>query len=298
MTTLDDPASNVSSDAAPPGLVRNRSPVAYRTLALWGVPIGVIALAALFAPLLAPAAPDATNFSQRFAAPSLHHLFGTDELGRDEFTRILYGTRISLGLTLLAAVSASVIGLVVGLVAGFVGGVVDQVLMRIVDALLALPGFILALAVAGLLGPGLIHLVLAVIAVWWTGYARVVRSMVLSIRQRPYVDAARATGSSGTRIIIRHVLPNVAGPSVVLVMLEMAHILLALAALSFLGLGVPQPTPEWGAMIADARAYLDQAPQLLAYPGAAITLVALLCNLAGDGLRDALDPRVQRHVLS
>jgi ABC-type dipeptide/oligopeptide/nickel transport system permease subunit len=186
----------------------------------------------------------------------------------------------------------------VGLVAGFVGGVVDQVLMRIVDGLLALPGFILALAVAGLLGPGLTHLVLAVIAVWWTGYARVVRSMVMSVRQRPYVDAARATGSSGARIMICHVLPNVAGPSVVLVMLEMAHILLALAALSFLGLGVPQPTPEWGAMIADARAYLDQAPQLLAYPGAAITVVALLCNLAGDSLRDALDPRIQRHVLS
>jgi peptide/nickel transport system permease protein len=295
VTTLYEP---VGEEAPAPPAEAHRQGPPYRNLLLWGIPLAITALAAILAPWLSPSGPDMTDFAHRFAAPSLRHLLGTDELGRDELARILYGARISLGLTFLAAVAASTIGMIVGLVAGFVGGVVDQVLMRIVDGLLALPGFILALAVAGLLGPGLTHLVLAVIAVWWTGYARVVRSMVLSVRQRPYVDAARTGGSSNTRIVIRHVLPNVAGPSVVLVMLEMAHILLALAALSFLGLGVPQPTPEWGAMIADARAYLDRAPQLLAYPGAAITLVALLCNLAGDGLRDAIDPRVQRHVLS
>ncbi|MGH9076195.1 MAG: ABC transporter permease [Acidimicrobiales bacterium] len=269
-----------------------------RAATAWLALLGLLGLVSVLAPVIAPGGPDVTSFTHRFAGPSLHHLLGTDELGRDELTRLLYGARISLGLTLLAALAASGIGLVVGLVTGFLGGVVDQVLMRVVDGLQALPGLILALAVAGLLGPGLTHIVAAIVAVWWTGYARVVRSMVLSVRRREFVDASRATGATGTRLVFRHVLPNVVGPSIVLVMLEMAHILLALAALSFLGLGVPQPTPEWGTMIADARAYLDQAPQLLLYPGGAITLVALACNLAGDGLRDALDPRLQRHVLS
>lgn len=291
------------TEAGAPLAPRGRRGVADSRLELgralrWSAPLILFGLLAVLGPVLAPANPNATDFAHRFAGPGLSHLLGTDELGRDELSRLLFGARISLGLTLVAALSASAIGLAVGLIAGYLGGAVDQVLMRLVDGLQALPGLILALAVAGLLGPGLVHLVLAVVAVWWTGYARVVRSMVLSVRGRPFVDAAKATGSSSSRVIWRHVLPNVLGPSVVLVMLEMAHILLALAALSFLGLGVPQPTPEWGTMIADARSYLDQAPQLLIYPGAAITLVALACNLAGDGLRDALDPRLARHVLS
>lgn len=299
MTTA--PESAVSPTASPFLHLRGRRTGQLprrRAETWWLVLLIFLALLSVLAPVLAPASPNLTDVTHRFATPSARHMLGTDELGRDELTRLLYGARLSLGLTFIAGLLASGIGLVVGLVTGFFGGIVDQVLMRVVDGLQALPGLVLALAVAGLLGPGLTHIMLAVVVVWWTGYARVVRSMVLSVRQREFVGAARAMGARDVRLVLRHVLPSVLGPSVVLVMLEMAHILLAVAALSFLGLGIPQPTPEWGTMIADARAYLDQAPQLLLYPGAAITVVALACNLAGDGLRDALDPRLQRHVLS
>jgi peptide/nickel transport system permease protein len=258
----------------------------------------VVIVGAVFAPLIAPTGPDTADFLHEFAAPSWHHPLGTDMLGRDELARILHGARISVGLAAAAAIAASALGLAMGLLAGFLGGVVDMVIMRVVDGLQALPGLLLALAVAGLLGAGVTNIFIAVIAVWWTGYARVVRSMVLSIRERQFVDAARGMGASRLWLIRRHLLPNVAGPAVVLVTLELAHILLALAALSFLGLGVRPGTAEWGTMLADARNYLDRAPQLLVFPGAAITLVGLACNLVGDGLRDALDPRLQRDVLA
>ena len=257
----------------------------------------VITLASILRPLIAPAGPDRSDFLHTLEGPSLQHLLGTDELGRDELARLLQGARLSLGLAAIAALCSAAIGLALGLVAGFIGGLADLVIMRVVDALQALPGLILALAVAGLLGAGIVNIVIAVIVVWWTGYARVVRSMVLSVRERQYVDAARGMGATRRWLVVRHVLPNVIGPAVVLASLEMAQILLALAALSFLGLGVTPPTPEWGTMLAGARDNLDRDPLLVILPGVAITLAAVACNLVGDGLRDALDPRLQRDVI-
>lgn len=272
-------------------LVRDRAATAGLVL------LALFVAAAVFAPLLVPAAPTATNFSDTLAPPSAQHLLGTDELGRDELSRILYGARVSIGMAATAAALAAAIGLTIGMLAGFSGGAFDLTVMRVVDALQALPGLLLAFAVAGLLGAGLINIEIAVIAVWWTGYARVVRSMVLSLRERQFVDAARGAGATRRWLIVHHVFPNILGPAVVLATLELAHILLALAALSFLGLGVSPPAAEWGTMLSQARPFFDRAPQLLIYPGVAITLVALACNLVGDGLRDALDPRLQRDVL-
>lgn len=256
----------------------------------------VFVLASIFAPLLTPYGPNVTDFTNTLGAPSAHHWLGTDDLGRDEFTRILYGGRVSIGMAIAAATLSAAIGLTLGLISGYLGGVFDLVLMRVVDALQALPGLLLAFAVAGLLGAGLFNIEIAVIAVWWTGYARVVRSMTLSLRERAFVEAARSSGATSRMIIVRHILPNVVGPATVLATLELAHVLLALAALSFLGLGVAPPTAEWGTMLSQARDFFDRAPQLLIYPGLAITLVALASNLMGDGLRDALDPRLQRDV--
>jgi peptide/nickel transport system permease protein len=291
----------VWSDAAPTAerrrwrrlrvLLRDKAAVAGAVLLV------VFVLASIIAPLLVRWAPNATDFTNTLAPPSPQHLLGTDDLGRDELSRILYGGRVSIGMAATAAAISAGIGMTVGLIAGYFGGAFDIVAMRVVDGLQALPGLLLAFAVAGLLGPGLVNIEIAVIAVWWTGYARVVRSMVLSIRERQFVEAARGSGAKNRMVIVRHVLPNVIGPAVVLATLELAHILLALAALSFLGLGVSPPAAEWGTMLSQARAFFDRAPQLLIYPGAAITLVALACNLVGDGLRDALDPRLQREVM-
>lgn len=272
-------------------LVRDRAALAGLVL------LTVFIAAAVFAPLLVHDGPNATDFTNTLAPPNAQHLLGTDDLGRDELARILYGARVSIGMAATAAALSAAIGLTIGMVAGFYGGTLDLIVMRVVDALQALPGLLLAFAVAGLLGAGLINIEIAVVAVWWTGYARVVRSMVLSLRERQFVDAARSAGASQRWVITHHVLPNVLGPAAVLGTLELAHILLALAALSFLGLGVQPPAAEWGTMLSQARNYFDRAPLLLVYPGVAITVVALACNLVGDGLRDALDPRLQRDVL-
>ena len=272
-------------------LLRDRAAVAGAALLL------VFLLATIVAPLLVPYGPNTTDFTNTLAGPSTSHLLGTDDLGRDELARILYGGRVSIGMAAVAATLGAAIGVSLGLVSGYFGGVVDAVLMRIVDGLQALPGLLLAFAVAGLLGAGWLNIEIAVIAVWWTPSARVVRSMVLSIRERQFVEAARGTGATGRTIIVRHLLPNVVGPAAVLATLELAQILLALAALSFLGLGVAPPTAEWGTMLSQAKGLFVTSPQLLIYPGVAITLVALSCNLVGDGLRDALDPRLQRDVM-
>lgn len=246
--------------------------------------------------MLAHGDPNRVDLLQRFAGPTLRHPLGTDYLGRDELTRLLYGSRLSIGMALVASLGTTVLGLGLGVAAGVYGKVVDSVVMRTVDGLQALPGLILALAVLGLLGPGLQNLLLSIVAAWWAGYARVVRGMALSIRERPFVEAARALGVSRPWIVLRHILPNLLGPTIVLSTVDMGRILLAVAGLSFLGLGVRPPTAEWGAMLSDAKDYLDRAPLLLVLPGAAITLLALGFNLLGDGIRDALDPRLQRHV--
>ena len=265
-----------------------------RTAVAGLVVVALLVLAALLAPWLAPHDPHAADIVNKFAGPSRDHLLGTDELGRDVFSRLLHGARVSLFTTFAAAAIVGIIGLVLGTIAGYLGGAADAAISRVVDILLAFPSFLLALAVTAVLGPGMQHLLLAVVLVWWAGYARVVRAAVLAERDKPYLEAARAAGVPEWRILGRHVLPNVVGPVIVLSTLELGHVLLALTALSFLGLGVTPPTAEWGAMLTNARAYLGSAPYLMVAPGACIFLMVIGCNLLGDGLRDALDPRSRR----
>jgi peptide/nickel transport system permease protein len=270
-----------------------RELVANRT-ALVGLIILVVVFAlALLAPVIAPYDPNAQDVYNQFKGPSLHHLLGTDQLGRDEFSRILFGARVSLFTTAGVGVAILVIGVLVGTISGFVGGFLDGLIMRVVDVLLAFPSLLLALAVAGTLGPGLLHLAIAMTVVWWVDYARLVRGLVLEVKERPFIESARALGVPNRRIALRHIVPNIASPVIVLATLQTARLLLALAALSFLGLGVAPPTAEWGAMLNDGKDFLATAPQLMLYPGLAITIAALGFNLLGDGLRDVLDPSLR-----
>lgn len=287
-------------DATPRGPTPGRGPrpllrrlLADRTALFGLVILGVLGLAALLAPWIAPHDPAAQDVLDRYAGPSLSHPLGTDELGRDELSRLMHGGRTSLLTALALGAAILAVGVVVGTVSGFAGGLVDSMVMRVVDVLLAFPNFLLVLVLVGVLGPGLFNLAVAFLVAGWVGYARVVRGLVLSAREQPYVDAARALGLRPRRIMVRHVLPNVLAPVIVLWTLRTGSLLLALAALSFLGLGVQPPTAEWGAMLNTARDSLADAPQLMVYPGVMITLAALGFNLVGDGLRDALDPSLR-----
>jgi peptide/nickel transport system permease protein len=256
-------------------------------LALVVLSLGV----AVFGPSLAPQDPIEVTVD-RLQGPSGHHLLGTDGLGRDLLSRLLHGARLTLGTALLAALLVTAIGLVVGTVAGFAGGVVDSALMRLVDVVLAIPGLILALAVAGLFEPSLLAVMLGLVTIWWAGYARVVRGLVLSLRERPFVEAAHSVGASRWRVLWRHVLPGVVSPVVVLATLDIGQLVLVISGLTFLGLGAPPPTPEWGAMLNDGRVYFLSNPHVVIVPGLAISLAVLGFNLLGDAVRDALDPRL------
>ncbi len=262
-----------------------------RTAVVGLIIIFLVVLAAALAPWLATHDPVQTNFSDRFASVSRNHPMGTDNLGRDVFARILHGARLSLGMALSATIGITVLGVLLGLIAGMYGRFAETVIMRSVDVLLALPTLILALVVVGLLGQGLRNLIITIILVGWPRYARLVRGMSLKIREQDFVEAARAVGATRPRIMFRHVAPNLLGPIVVFSTLDLGSVLLSVSGLSFLGFGIGPPTPEWGAMLAEGRSFLDKAPQLLFWPGAAITLMVLAFNLAGDGLRDLLDPR-------
>lgn len=253
--------------------------------------LAVFIIAALFASTITPYDPAAANPTARLTAPGSEHPLGTDNLGRDVLSRLLFGSRWSLGTAALATVLVMTIGVAVGSLAGYYGGALDDVIVLVIDVLLAFPGLILALAIAGTLGPGIVNVMIGLVSVWWVGYARVVRGLVLSARERQYIEAARCLGASDRRLIVRHVLPNVLPPVVVLATLEMGGIILAISGLSFLGLGAQPPTPEWGAMLNDGRPFLFSAPQLMIYPGVAISLAVIAFNLLGDGLRDVFDPR-------
>ncbi len=266
-------------------LVRDRS------AAVGMVVVLLFVLGAIAAPWLAPQDPNVTDFGNRFAPPSLDHPLGTDHVGRDELSRLLHGARLSLGMAFAATAGITVLGLLLGMVAGMYGKVVDSVIMRVVEVLQSLPLLILALVVVGLLGQGLRNLIITIALLGWTNYARIVRGMTFKLRDREFVQAAQAVGASRLRIMVRHIAPNLIGPVVVLSTLNMGSVLLAVSGLSFLGFGIAPPTAEWGAMVSEARSYLDKAPLLLAWPGLAITLMVLAFNLAGDGLRDFLDPR-------
>ena len=251
-------------------------------------------LAGLAAPWSPLADPTKINLPERLLSPSPEHLLGTDHLGRDTFSRLIHGARATLLAAAATLILSMTVAVTVGMLSGYYGGWPDTALMGVVDMLLAFPSLILALAVAGALGPGLLNVLLAVGAVWWVGHARIIRGITLGEREMAYVTAARASGASDRRIILRHIAPNILGPIVVLASLDFGWIILGIAGLSFLGLGAQPPTPEWGAMLNDARPHLQTAPHLILLPGAAIFVAVLGFNLLGDGLRDLLDPRIRR----
>ncbi len=253
--------------------------------------LGTFAAAALFAPQLAPYAPTAQDLGADLQGPSLAHPFGRDKLGRDVLSRVLYGARVSLTVGIFVAGVSALIGLVVGTAAGYLGGRTDVLLMRLVDVLLAFPGLLLAIALSAVLGPSLHNVLLALCAVSWTGYARLVRGEALSWRERDFIAAAVALGSGPLRVMRRHLVPHVLTPLVVQATFGMAAAIVAEASLSFLGLGVQAPTPSWGAMIDDGRSVLLTAPHIALFPGLAVTLTVLALHLIGDGLRDVLDVR-------
>jgi peptide/nickel transport system permease protein len=255
--------------------------------------IGVFVLIAIFASIISPFDPIQQNYDQLLQPPSLTHWFGTDNLGRDVLSRVIYGTRVSLTAGVLAVALAALIGVSLGLLAGFLGGVTDNIIMRLIDAMLAFPFLVLAISLAAILGPSLQNAMLAIAVVSIPVFARVTRGQVLSERERDYVQAAKALGANDLRIMVQHVLPNIAGPIIIQCTLSIAGAILAESSLSFLGLGVQPPTPSWGEMLNVARGYLRDAPWTAIAPGVLIFIAVLAFNLLGDGLRDALDPRQQ-----
>lgn len=264
-----------------------------RPLAVFGLAVaGLWIVLAIAAPLVAPADPLSQEFD-RFLEPSAQHWFGTDGVGRDLLSRVIYGARISLPLAVLLVSASLLIGGTLGALAGYFGGLVEEVVMRAADLVFAFPTIILAMAVTAALGPQLRNAVLAIVVVSWPAYARVVRGLVLSSREADYVSATRLLGASSRRTLVTDVLPNVAGPVLVLATLELGNAVLLLAGLSFLGLGATPPTPEWGAIVSEGARTFDRWWVGL-FPGLAILSVVLAFNFLGDSLRDALDPRTSR----
>jgi peptide/nickel transport system permease protein len=258
------------------------------------VVVAGVGLAALLAGLLAPYDPTVLDIDTILSNPGVHHLFGTDELGRDIFSRVMHGTRYALLIGVAVVLIEAAIGIVLGASAAYFGGWMDALLMRVVDIMLAVPTLVLALAIAGVLGGGLGNMILAIGVTGWREFARLIRGQVLVIRSAAYVEAARAVGAGDTRVLARHVLPNALGTVIVFTTLEMPAALLWAASLSFLGLGAQPPTPEWGAMVAEGRGFIGQAWWVSTFPGLAIMTTVLGFNFLGDGLRDLLDPRTAR----
>jgi peptide/nickel transport system permease protein len=265
-----------------------RSPLTVAGLVL----ITIFALTAVFAPLLAPADPLKQVLSTRLKPPTSAHWLGTDQLGRDLLSRMIFGSRISLLVGVVVVALAGSLGTFVGLVAGYTGGWLDEGLMRLTDVFFAFPALILAMAISGALGPSLTNAMIAIAVVSWPVYARLVRAQVLTLREREYVEAARSLGASTPRIIWQHILPNTLAPLLVQASFDMGGAILAAAGLSFIGFGTQPPTPEWGVMISDGRNYISTQPWLSLFPGLAILFTVAAFNLIGDGLRDAFDPRL------
>ncbi|HEV2283673.1 MAG TPA: ABC transporter permease [bacterium] len=286
----------VAGRAAPPrrrlGTWRTwRRFVRYRPGVAGLVVVLAIGLVAIFAHVLAPYSPLAINPGMRGVGPTGAHLLGFDQIGRDILSRLVYGSRVAMVVAVLATGIAVTIGVAIGTTAGYLGGRVDAVLSRITDALMAFPILVLLIALVAVVGPSLTNVILVIGATVWASYARVVRAEVLSLREQEFVVAARAVGATDRRVIWRHLVPNVVSPVIVLATLSVGNIIILEAALSFLGLGVRPPTPDWGGMLADGRAFITIYPQIVIAPGIVIAVTVLAFNLLGDGLRDALDPR-------
>ena len=262
-------------------------------LAYIGIAIAsIVILVAIFAPLIATHDVTAQDLALRFQSPSADHWFGTDGLGRDVFSRVVFGARISLEVGITVVAVSSVIGIFIGAIAGFYGGWIDKILSGyIFNVFLAFPGLLLAIALVAFLGAGLGKLILALCIIGWVGYARVMRGQVLKVREYDFVQAARALGAGNMRILFTHIMPNAIQPLIVQASLGMAGAVLSEASLSFLGLGIPPPAPSWGTMIEEARQYFATYPHVLFFPGVAIALTVLAFNFIGDGLRNYLDPK-------
>jgi peptide/nickel transport system permease protein len=255
--------------------------------------IAVFLLLCINGDFLTPLDPLATDASNRLLAPSLDHPFGTDEVGRDVLSRVMSGARYSLGIATLILVIAIPIGTLIGILAGYYGGYIDELLMRLTDIFLAFPAIILAMAIAAALGPSLRNTVIALTAVYWPWYARLVRGQILQIKQMDYVEAGRALGVGTVRLVMRHILPNSLAPIIIQGTIDIGFAVLATSSLSFIGLGAQPPTPEWGTMITNARTYFRVAWWYFTFPGLALMFTVVGFNLLGDGLRDYLDPRTR-----
>lgn len=251
--------------------------------------LAIIILSAVFAPLIAPYNPYDVDLTNKFAPVTSSHILGTDHLGRDVFSRIIYGTRMSLISVLATILIVLLLSLIVGSIAGFRGGLFDSILMRICDVFLTFPTFILALFFIGVLGVGLINVIIAIALTHWAWYARIVRSIVLETKQKNYVIAAKCSGSSRLKIVLKHIMPKVLSHVVILATLDLGHMMLHVAGLSFLGLGVQAPTAEWGVMINDAAPYIREHPELMLYPGICIFITVAVFNSIGEKLRDRYD---------
>lgn len=255
--------------------------------------IAVIIVLSIFAPVIAPYDPIKLDAINELKPPSSMNLFGTDTLGRDIFSRVVYGSRISIQIGIVVVSLAMFVGTIIGIFSGYIGGLIDEIIMRITDIFLSIPYLILAMAIAAALGPSLINTMIALSVVWWPSYARLVRGQALLVRENTFIEAARGLGASQLRIIFRHLLPNCIAPVIVQASLDFGNAIMYAAALSFIGLGAQPPTPEWGAMISEGRNFLRYAWWFPTFPGIAIFITVLGSNLLGDGLRDILDPRLK-----
>jgi peptide/nickel transport system permease protein len=291
---IETPIIAPADAVVPRGARMRRALRANPLLTVGGVLVLLIVLVAIFAPLLAPAPGDAgtaTHPLDVLRGPSAAHWFGTDQVGRDILSRVIYGTRVSPVIAIIVLAIACAIGIPLGVAAGFLGGWLDELIMRVTDVFLAFPPLLLALALAAVLPASLTSLTIAIAAVWWPWYVRLLRGQAASVAGRPYIETCRALGISRTRIIFRHILPNSITPLLVQVSLDIGGVILTASALSFLGLGAQDPTPDWGLMVAEGQSYFTPDWWLVTFPGLAILLTAFAFNLLGDGLRDLLDPK-------
>nr|WP_235864606.1 nickel transporter permease [Ureibacillus acetophenoni] len=269
-------------------LAKNKAAIAGAIVVL------TVFILAILAPWIAPYDPTHIEMSKKFQGPSAEHWLGTDDKGRDILSRLLYGSRISLTVGILSTLLGAIVGVVLGIVAGYYGKWIDSLIMRFCDVLLAFPGILLALAIISILGPSTANTIIAIAIFAVPTFARIVRGSTLGVKKLEYVDAIRAMGSRDSRIIFKHILPNITSPIIVQATLYIASAIITASALSFLGLGTQPPTPEWGTMLANGRSYLAQAPHITLFPGLVILLVVVGFNLFGDGLRDALDPKTKK----
>ena len=250
-----------------------------------------IILVGILAPVIATHSPYESNLHDAFIAPNSEHIFGTDKLGRDIFSRVIYGTRISLSAALILVILIFTIGTTLGVIAGYFGGIIDTIIMRISDMMISFPGMVLAIAMAGIMGASVKNAVIAITVVSWTKYARLSRSLVLKIKETDYIRAAKVTGCKTVHIITRHIIPNIISTLIITATTDIGTMILELSALSFLGFGAQSPQAEWGLMLNEGRAYMVDCPWLMIYPGLAICIVVVVYNLLGDNLRDILDSR-------